>query len=99
MANCSKQMMAMMQKVEVHQQQLIDVEKERNTLWALKKENKIQQMNPMSVDKSGYANLIQEQQRIWRIRAATKDGLDGSTCQFGQFFGGTSLFKFNLLEY
>lgn len=62
MANCSEQMMAMMQKVKVHWQQLIDVEKERNALQVLKEENKILQINPMSVEESVRAYLIYEQQ-------------------------------------
>ncbi|XP_075499104.1 uncharacterized protein LOC142537477 [Primulina tabacum] len=50
MAKCNEKMVAMMENAEVHRQQLIDIEKQRNAIMAFKEENKILRMNPMCVD-------------------------------------------------
>ncbi|XP_073019453.1 uncharacterized protein [Primulina eburnea] len=90
MARCTEKMVAVMENAELHRQQLIDVEKQRNAIMAFKEENKILRMNPMCVDESVRAYLIKEQQKIWQKRMETRDGSDGTPTPFGQFFGGTS---------
>ncbi|XP_073038245.1 uncharacterized protein [Primulina eburnea] len=90
MAKCTEKMVTVMENAEVHRQQLIAVEKQRNAIMAFKEENKILRMNPMCVDESVRAYLIKEQQKIWQKRMETGDGSDGTSTPFGQFFGGTS---------
>ncbi|XP_075473329.1 uncharacterized protein LOC142504336 [Primulina tabacum] len=99
MAKYSEKMMTAMENAEAHRQQLIDVQKERNTLLPWKEENKILRMNPMYVDESFRAYLLKEQQNIWQKRATKGDGANGSSNLFGQFFGGTSPFGSDLGEY
>ncbi|XP_073278626.1 uncharacterized protein [Primulina huaijiensis] len=90
MAKCTEKMVAVMENAEVHRQQLIDIEKQRNAIMAFKEENKILRMNPMCVDESVRAYLIKEQQKIWQKRMETGDGSDGTSTLFGEFLGGTS---------
>ncbi|XP_073300252.1 uncharacterized protein [Primulina huaijiensis] len=85
MAKCTEKMVAVMENAEVHRQQLIDIEKQRNAIMAFKEENKILRMNPMCVDESVRAYLIKEQQKIWQKRMETGDGSDGTSTPFGEF--------------
>lgn len=48
MANCSERMMNMMENAEASQQELINIEKDRNSIAVRREENKILRMNPMS---------------------------------------------------
>ncbi|XP_075489559.1 uncharacterized protein LOC142528398 [Primulina tabacum] len=64
MAKCNEKMVVVMENAEVHRQQLIDIEKQRNAIMAFMEENKILRMNPMYVDESVRAYLIKEQQKI-----------------------------------
>lgn len=47
-------MVVVMENAEVHWL-LIDIEKERNALWAFREENRILRINPISIDKSVHA--------------------------------------------
>ncbi|XP_073016667.1 uncharacterized protein [Primulina eburnea] len=88
MAKCTEKMVVVMENAEVHRQQLIDIEKQRNAIMAFKEENKILRMNPVCVDESVCAYLIKEQQKIWQKRMEMGDGSDGTSTPFGQFLGG-----------
>lgn len=89
MANCSERMLIMMQNAEISRQELINIEKERNSISARREENKVLRMNPMCFDESLRPYLIEEQRKIFQKRAA-RDEADGSSGEFGRFFNGTS---------
>ncbi|XP_073051265.1 uncharacterized protein [Primulina eburnea] len=99
MAKCIEKIVAVMENAEVHRQQLVDIEKQRNAIMAFKEENKILRMNPMCVDESVCAYLIKEQKKIWQKRMETGDCSDRTSTPFLEFLGGTSPSESDLPPY